>query len=139
MAATFRVRVLTPERTVFEGEIVHLEAPGSEGFLGVLAHHAPLLTALRSGALTLREESGRTQVFALSGGILEVSDNQATILADAAERPEEIDVSRAESARERAERRLAQRTPDIDVARAEGALARAMNRIRVAREFGGAA
>jgi len=137
MAVSFHIRLLTPEATVREGEIVSLQAPGSEGFLGVWAHHAPLITALRPGPLTLRTSDGRKTVFAVSGGFLEISKNQATVLADAVERPEEIDLQRAREARDRARRRLAAHRPDLDVDRAQAALVRALNRIRVASRYGG--
>jgi F-type H+-transporting ATPase subunit epsilon len=136
MAATFQVRILTAETTALEAQIVHLRAPGSEGFLGVLAHHAPLITTLRPGPLRLDHPDGRREVLAVSGGFLEVADNQAVVLADALETPEEIDLARAEAARERAERRLRRRPEGLDVARAEAALQRALNRIRLAREHG---
>ena len=137
MAATFRVKLLTAERTVLERDTVSLQAPGTEGFLGVLAHHAPLITSLKAGPLILRGAEGATEVFALSGGILEVADNQATVLADSLERAAEIDVPRARAALERAERRLAERTRDTDIARAEAALGRALNRLRIAERHGG--
>ncbi len=137
MPATFAVQVLTPERAVLAGEIVSLQAPGSEGFLGVLAHHAPLITALRPGPVRLRYASGAEEVLAVSGGFLEVAGNRAVILADAAERSAEIDRARAQAAQDRARRRLAERTAGIDVARADAALARAVNRLRVSARWGG--
>ena len=79
---SFHVVVLTPERTVFDGEAVHLLAPGVEGYLGVLAHHAPLITALKAGTLAVRTPDGREQSFLVGGGFLEVGDNQARVLAD---------------------------------------------------------
>ena len=85
MATPFHVTVLTPERTVFEGEAIHLLAPGSEGYLGVLAHHAPLLTSLKPGRLAVRTPDGREQEFHVTGGFLEVSDNSARVLADSVE------------------------------------------------------
>jgi F-type H+-transporting ATPase subunit epsilon len=83
VAATFALSVLTPERTVFEGEVEYVEVPGIEGYLGVLAHHAPLVTGLASGALTVRKADGTTEKLAVSGGFFEVGDNRATVLADA--------------------------------------------------------
>ena len=82
MSAPFRVTVLTPERAVFEGEAIHLLAPGIEGYLGILAHHAPLITALRAGTLSVRTPDGRERAFEVGGGFLEVGDNQARVLAD---------------------------------------------------------
>ena len=81
MAATFHLSILTPERSVFEGDVDYLEAPGSEGYFGVLANHAGMVTALMAGKLTLRQ-GGRDQSYQLSGGFFEVSRNQATVLAD---------------------------------------------------------
>lgn len=133
MEATHQVVLLTPEKTLLETEIVSLIAPGSEGFLGILAHHAPLITGLAPGPVTLTLPGGRKEVYCVSGGFLEVSKNRTVILADAAERPEEIDLARAESARERAAERLQRRTPELDTTRAEAALARAISRISLAR------
>jgi F-type H+-transporting ATPase subunit epsilon len=137
MAATFTVALLTPEKTVLSAEVVSLVAPGSQGFLGVLANHAPLITALGPGPLTLRYPDGRVEVVCVSGGFLEVSHNRAVVLADAVERPEEIDVERAQAAAERARRRLKGSDPDLDALRAEMALARALGRVHVARRWAG--
>ena len=84
MATPFQLSILTPEKTVFEGEVEYLEVPGTEGYLGVLAHHAPLVTALKAGNLTLRR-GGRDQKLKVSGGFFEVSHNRATVLADSIE------------------------------------------------------
>src|SRR6186713_416151 len=86
MATTFHVQLLTPEREVFAGEAIHLYARGSLGYLGVLAHHAPLLTSLEPGVMSIRLGDGTQHHFAVTGGFLEVSNNRATVLADAAER-----------------------------------------------------
>jgi len=82
MASEFQLSVLTPERTVFEGAVEYVQVPGSEGYLGVLAHHAALVTALAPGDLTLRLAGGREQRMSVSGGFFEVSANRATVLAD---------------------------------------------------------
>jgi F-type H+-transporting ATPase subunit epsilon len=82
MTPTFRLSILTPEQTVFEGEVEYLEAPGTEGYLGVLANHAALVTALATGTLTARESGGAVQRWQVSGGFFEVSKNKATVLAD---------------------------------------------------------
>jgi len=82
LASEFLLSVLTPERTVFEGQVEYVSVPGTEGYLGVLAHHAALVTALAAGTLTIRI-AGREQSLALSGGFFEVSNNRATVLADA--------------------------------------------------------
>jgi len=82
MAATFMLSILTPEKSVFEGEVEYLEVPGREGYLGVLAHHAALVTSLASGTLTLRRAGGAVEKHAVAGGFFEVSNNRATVLAD---------------------------------------------------------
>lgn len=82
MAATFRLSILTPERSVFDGAVEYLEAPGTEGYFGVLAHHAPLVSGLASGTLKVRHAGGQEDRWQVSGGFFEVSDNRATVLAD---------------------------------------------------------
>ena len=131
MAEMFQLTVLTPERMVLDRQIESLVAPGADGYLGVLAHHAPLITTLAPGKLTIHDSAGES-LYAISGGFLEVSDNRATILADAVESPREIDVERARRARERAEERLRDAAGKWDAARAQASLARALNRIRIA-------
>ena len=83
MAALFKLSILTPEKTVFEGDVSYVEAPGTEGYLGVLAHHAALVTALSTGTLTVREASGSETRWQVAGGFFEVSTTTATVLADA--------------------------------------------------------
>lgn len=107
MATTFHVQLLTPEREVFAGEAIHLYARGSLGYLGVLAHHAPLLTSLEPGVMSIRLGDGTQHHFAVTGGFLEVSANRATVLADAAEPASEIDAAAAERALAEAHQLLA--------------------------------
>ena len=83
MASTFELSILTPERTVLEGPVEYVQVPGSQGYLGVLAHHAALVTALASGTLTVRHAGGREERWHVEGGFFEVSNNRATVLADA--------------------------------------------------------
>ena len=128
----FALEVVTPERVAYSGQVASLQAPGSEGSFGVLAGHVPLLTSLQIGRLRFVEEDGNEVQMAISGGFVEVGREQVAVLAETAERVEEIDVERAEAARQRAEERLARaREERVDVARAEAALARAINRLRV--------
>lgn len=82
MATPFELSLLTPEQSVFEGAVEYVEVPGSEGYLGVLAHHAALVTALAPGTLTVRKAGGEEQKWRVSGGFFEVSNNRATVLAD---------------------------------------------------------
>ncbi len=131
----FKLSVVTPEKTVFEKDVRSIVAPGSEGYLGVLTDHAPLITALIPGILTVTDNAGDDVDYGVSGGFLEVSGNVATVLADAIEDPDRIDVERAEQAEQRARKRLSRRSDsDIDELRAEAALARALNRQKMARK-----
>jgi F-type H+-transporting ATPase subunit epsilon len=83
MAAEFQLAILTPERTVFEGPVEYVQVPGTEGYLGVLANHAALVTALAEGTMTVRKSGGTEERWQVAGGFFEVSENQATVLADA--------------------------------------------------------
>ena len=82
MASEFQLSVLTPEKTVFEGTVEYVQVPGTEGYLGVLAHHAALVTAMQPGTLTIRKSGGAEEQWRVTGGFFEVSHNQATVLAD---------------------------------------------------------
>ncbi|MBI4496740.1 MAG: F0F1 ATP synthase subunit epsilon [Chloroflexi bacterium] len=128
---TLHVEIVTAERQVYADDVDVVIAPGIEGELGILPHHAPLLTALTYGELRTRK-GNQEQSFAIGGGFLEVRPDKVVILADSAERAEEIDMARAETARRQAEERLAQRQADIDVARAQASMERALMRLRVA-------
>ena len=128
---TFHLDIVTPEKTVYSGEIVHFQAPGVDGSFGVLARHQPMLSALGIGRVGFREADGTERVLALGGGFADVSGDGATILAEAAEFGDEIDVERARAARDRARDRLNARTPDVDADRAQAALTRALWRLRV--------
>ncbi len=127
---TMHVEVVTAERELYNGEADELIAPGSEGMLGILPRHAALLTALKPGALRIKLNGAEEPLF-VSGGFLEVSNNQATVLADTAEHAEEIDQARAEEARRRAQDRLAQVTSNTERAELQAALQRAIERLRV--------
>jgi F-type H+-transporting ATPase subunit epsilon len=130
----FRLSIVTPEKVYYEADIKSLIVPGSEGYLGVLSNHAPLITALRPGKIEFRDIDDKTNYLAVTQGFLEVSGNVATLLADAVEETEEIDLERARAARDRAWEMLkaaAAGDHDIDVPRARAALERAQNRIRV--------
>ncbi|ABB15344.1 F0F1 ATP synthase subunit epsilon [Carboxydothermus hydrogenoformans] len=131
MADKIKLEVVTPERVVANEHVDFVVAPGVEGEIGILPFHAPLITSLDIGILRYTVE-GKTEKIALSGGFLEVKGNKVVVLANAAERGEEIDVERAQRALERARERLARRTPDIDVLRAELAMRRALNRLKAA-------
>lgn len=134
---TFKVSILTQEKVHLESDAVHLEAPGAAGYLGVLANHAPLMTTLKPGKIVVSLPGGRDEAFAVSGGLLKVSGNEAVVLAEAVERPDSIDIDRARKAKERAEKRLKDHSAETDLERAATALDRALNRIRLAMQFGG--
>ncbi len=126
-----KVDIITAERVVYSEEGVdRLIVPGVEGELGVLTLHAPLLTMIQPGVLRIVKGDGEVEM-AITGGFIEVRENRVTILADAAERVEEIDLVRAEEARRRAERRLEERETEAERARAEASLARALTRLKV--------
>ncbi|MFN8533116.1 MAG: F0F1 ATP synthase subunit epsilon [Dehalococcoidia bacterium] len=122
--------IVTAERQVYADEVDIVIAPGSEGELGILPHHAPLVTRLVPGELTVRRGSQEVSLF-VGGGFLEVRPDKVVVLADTAERVEEIDTQRAEEARRRAAERLRERPRELDVARAELALRRSIVRIRI--------
>lgn len=130
--APMRLEILTAERSLFEGDVDALTAPGAEGELGVLPHHAALMTALQPGELRYRSGAEETQL-AVTGGFMEVTANRVVVLADAAERVEEIDVARAEEAMRRAQQSIAERTEDVDLDQALQSLRRARVRLDVAR------
>ena len=128
--ASIKLDIVTAERVVFSGDVDVVVAPGIEGQLGILPHHAPLMTMLQPGELLVRK-GGEEFPLAVSGGFLEVRLDRVIILADAAERMEEIDIARAEEAKRRAQEQLSRPIPEADAARAEAALRRALTRIKV--------
>ena len=123
-----RLEVVTPEKKVLSEDIQSLIVPATEGYLGVLYNHAPLIAGLQIGIIKYKKND-EEKTMSISGGFLEVSNNKATIIAKTAEFPEEIDVERAKRAMERAEKRLKSRDKNIDVLRAELALRRAQTRL----------
>jgi len=128
----FKVDIVTAERVVYSAEVDAVIAPGVQGQLGILPHHAPLMTTLQAGELIVRK-GGQEDIMAISGGFLEVRPDHVIVLADQAERAEEIDAARAEAARQRAEERLKDRhAAGLDATRAETALRRALVRLSVA-------
>jgi F-type H+-transporting ATPase subunit epsilon len=133
VADRLSLEITTPMRLVVAEQVDEVVAPGIEGYFGVLPGHAPFLTTLSVGVVTYRIGRDEHQL-AVAGGFAEVSNDKVIILADSAERPDEVDRARAERAKERAERRLSGRTQeDIDYARCQAALARALTRLAVAR------
>lgn len=128
--------IVSQDRTVFEGDVDIVVLPGTDGEMGILPHHAPLLTTLKYGLIKVRRQ-GQEDVFTVAGGVAEIQPTIVTILADAAENVAEIDVARAEAARKNAEEALAQVKPeDIDSYMAiEAALRRSNLRLDAARRY----
>lgn len=126
----FHLRVITPERLFYEGDVDMVEFNTTEGEIGVLPGHIPLTVIVKPGILVITEKEGEKEA-ALHAGFAEILPEGITILAEIVEWPEEIDEHRAEEAMNRAKERLASKTPETDVMRAETALLRAMARIEV--------
>jgi F-type H+-transporting ATPase subunit epsilon len=136
--ATLHLEIVTIERRIFDDEVNMVVAPGSEGMLGILPRHTPLLTALTYGELQIKKDGQEDQFFAIGGGFMEVQPHRVVVLADSAERAEEIDVERAEAARRRAEESIARAPEELELERAEAALRRNVTRLKVAERRRGA-
>jgi F-type H+-transporting ATPase subunit epsilon len=133
MADTFQLEIVTPEKKVVDTSAEEAQIPGKNGYLGILPGHAPLITELSVGEITFRA-SGKEEHLAVAWGFAEVLPDRVTILAESAERPQEIDAARAREAKQRAEQRLTSGDTQVDVERALDALHRAETRIQVAQE-----
>lgn len=132
--STLHLEIITIEKKLFDDHVSMVIAPGSEGVMGILPRHTPLITALTYGELQIKRQGQEDEFFAVGGGFMEVQPNHVIVLADAAEYAEEIDIERAEAARRRAEEILAAaKDEDIDFEHAEAALRRSTLRLKVAR------
>lgn len=131
-AKKFRLEIITPRRTVYAADVTSFSAPGVVGGFQVLQSHAPLMSSLEIGELKVVEPDGTEYHYATSGGFVEVRDNVVVVLADTAERADEIDAARAQTSRDRAQARISERTATTDLDRAKLSLTRAMNRLKVA-------
>jgi F-type H+-transporting ATPase subunit epsilon len=130
----YPLRVVSVERSLFEGDVEFIIANGADGELGVLARHAPLMTILKPGPLRIQEtRGGAEQVLFVGGGFLEVLPDRVTVLADVAEHAEEISVEKAEDARRRAQEKLAGTLTTAEETEFQNALAMAEARLRLAR------
>jgi F-type H+-transporting ATPase subunit epsilon len=125
-----RLEILTPEKAVFDDEVDMVIAPGSEGYLGILPHHAPLFTTLGPGELRVKR-GGVEETLAVFGGFMDVRGDRVTVLTDAAEPADEIDEARVQAARDAAQRQLAEATSPAEEARARASLERSLVRLRV--------
>ena len=130
--ADMRLEIVTAERVIYSEDVSVLVAPGTDGELGVLPSHAPLLTTLDPGEIRVTK-GGEDTFMAVSGGFLEVIGNRVTILADTAEQADEIDIERAEAALERAQERAESAVSDMDLERALASMRRSAARLGVAR------
>ena len=134
--ATYELNIVTPERSVFDGPVSSTTLPGEEGYLGVWAHHAPMVAALMPGVLTVHEGSSEspTREWAVGGGFAQVSENKMILIVDSAEDKGEIDVARAEASLKRAQDHLREALTDksIDADRAQASKERAEARLKVA-------
>jgi len=133
MPDTFQLEIVTPEKKVVETTAEEIQIPGKNGYLGVLPGHAPLITELAVGEITYRSQS-KEEHLAVAWGFAEVLPDKVMILAETAERPSEIDVDRAQKAKERAEQRLTSGDTNVDVERALNAVQKAETRLEVAQE-----
>ena len=129
--ATFRLEIVTAERMVFSDDVSAVIAWGVEGQLGILPHHAPLMTMLQPGDLMIRKDK-EEEFLVISGGFLEVRPDKVIILADSCERVDEIDIARAEEAKRRAQETMKAAPLSADAAAAEAALRRSLARLKVA-------
>ncbi len=129
--ASFILSIVTPEHILFEEEVESIVVPGALGYLGVLANHAPLITPIEPGRLTIQKSASTEINLAISGGFLEVSNNKATVLADAVEYADEIDIERAKASLKRAKQRIVEREEGLDFERAVAGIKRAENRLKI--------
>jgi len=133
VADTFKLEIVTPDRKVVSGEAEEMQLPGKNGYLGILPGHAPLITELSVGEISYRN-AGRTEHLAVAWGFAEVLPDKVTVLAEVAERAAEINVDRAQKAKDRAQERLKKMESETDYQRAELALEKAITRLEVARK-----
>ena len=133
---TIRCEIVSQDRTVFQGDVDIVVLPGAAGEMGILPHHAPVLATLKYGVIKIRRD-GREELFSVAGGVAEVQPEIVTVLADAAENVEDIDITRAKAAKKRAEDALAKMKPEEHDAylRMEAALRRSNLRLEVVRRY----
>jgi|SRR5579862_3518203 F-type H+-transporting ATPase subunit epsilon len=135
MADTFELEIVTPDKLVVKDAAEEMQIPGKNGYLGILPGHAPLISELAVGQISYRNGS-ETHYLCVAWGFAEVLPDKVTILAETAERGEDVDCARAQKAKERAEKRLTSADPEVDVERAKNALAKANSRLDAAAKEG---
>jgi F-type H+-transporting ATPase subunit epsilon len=131
MAAPFQLKVITPEKTFFEGETTQMIVRTTEGDIGILANHTSLVASLPSGPLKIMQDNGEYRLAAVSAGLIKVGGNKVNIFADAVEWADEIDIEWAKRSEENAKQRIAAKKSERDFDLAELKLKRALNRINV--------
>lgn len=138
MAGTLQVRVITPERVVFQGEATQVKYPGEDGLYGILPRHAPMITTVAAGVLEITELDGKKHRFFVADGFAQVvGGKEVRFAVDSGEDEEEIDLGRAEEAAKRAKERMGNRQAEgFDLVRAEYAMRRAIMRLRVKKRTG---
>lgn len=134
MADTFKVKIIAPDREFYEGDAEMLELRTTEGEIGIYKGHIPLTSVIAPGIVRIHEAGGEIKYAALHSGFIEILQDSVTVLAEVVEWPEEIDINRAEEARIRAERRIAERDSATNIPRAELALKRAIARIEITKK-----
>ena len=130
----FALKIITPDRVFYEGDAIMVELRTTEGEIGVFKNHIPLTCVVAPGLLRIRESDKETKVAALISGFVEILQDSMTILAEVVEWSDEIDLARAEEAKERAEKRITEKADDTDMRRAECALQRSIARIEAAKK-----
>ncbi|HST12609.1 MAG TPA: F0F1 ATP synthase subunit epsilon [Terriglobales bacterium] len=135
MPDTFQLEIVTPEKMVVKDQAEEMQIPGKNGYLGILPGHAPLISELAVGQISYRNGS-QTHYLCVAWGFAEVLPDKVTILAETAERGDDVDCDRAQKAKQRAEQRLSSGDPEVDVPRAQDALARANSRLEAAEREG---
>jgi len=130
----FDLEIITPFQIIYQQKVKHIRIPGTEGYFGIMANHAPFITSLKIGEIKVNLEH-ETKYFATSGGIVEVLPYKTTVLVETAEEAIQIDVERAIYAKERAQRRLTEKVPGTDIERAKDAWFKAVNRLKIAKKI----
>ena len=133
--STMRVEIVSSEKSLYDGEAAMVVAPGVAGELGILPRHAPLLTRIKPGVLKINLPDGGEELLYVSGGVLEVQPEKVTVLADIAERGDDLDEQRAEEARREAEDKLASGASGLDYAKAQAELAQAAAQLQAIRRL----
>lgn len=128
------VEIVTPSKSAYSGKANSVSVPGSAGAFQILFNHAPIISSLDIGEIKIEETDGKVLIFAASGGTVEVLNNNVLLLVESIESPEDIDLKRAEEAKERAKQRLSINYKEkVDMTRAEASLKRAVNRLKISK------